>query len=116
VQDEYEYLIHEVQSFPVAGITPPTSPFLPQNGDRMGIAIVNTSINNCYIAFSSAVGNAEGIFLAAGGGSFTANVRQDMTLPTHDWWAMAIAAPAALFVLEIIGWKKFPKGTMPGVP
>jgi hypothetical protein len=115
VQTEYGYLCHEVESFPGIpfGSTPATQ-VIGQNGDRLGLVIVNQGVTVIYISLSTSVSQNDGIILTANGGSLTMNVRQDQTLPTRAWFAISPAAPGQLYVLEIIGWRKFPPGSIAG--
>jgi hypothetical protein len=115
-QDEYGYLIHDVESFPFLPFPGGATQIAPGNGDRLGLIIINPSVSEVFVSISSKVSNLFGILLSANGGSLTMNVRQDMTLPTREWFGIAVGAPVNLYVLEIIGWKKFPKGSFSGTP
>ena len=114
VQKEYGYLINEVESFPGSPSTPPTSPFVPNNGDRLALAVVNIGISNVYIGLSAGVSGGNGILLVANGGSFTIDVRRDMTLPSRAWWTVSSGTPNPLYVLELIGVRALQPGTVPG--
>jgi hypothetical protein len=114
-QEEYGYLIHEVESFPgIPFQSTPATQILSNNGDRLGLVIVNPGTSVVYISLSSSVSSNNGIILTANGGALTTNVRQDLTLPSRAWYAISPAAPGQLYVLEIIGWKKFPTGSKTG--
>ena len=105
VQNIFGYIINEVESFPSIATTSPTAPFIPQNGDRLGLVLVNTAVNQMFVGLSPAVGSLDGIVLSPNGGAIAMNVRDDMTLTTRAWWALSITAPGILYVLEIIGVK-----------
>ena len=114
-QQEYGYLCHEVESFPNLPFPAAVSQqIVTQNGDRLGLVIVNVSINPVFIGLSNAVASNNGILLSPSGGSISTNVRQDETLPSRAWFGIATTAPVSLYVLEIIGWKKLPSGYVPG--
>jgi hypothetical protein len=114
-QGEYGYLISEVESFPSIATVAPANQFLPNNGDRLGLVIINTSLNNIFVGLSNQVSSLFGILLTANGGSLTANVRQDLTLPTRAWFGFSPSGvPTTIYVLEIIGVKQLPPRTAPG--
>lgn len=117
VQSKLGYLLNIVESDPLLGTSNPTAPFLPNNADRVGLIIVNTSVNQCFVGLSqSQIVNLFGILLNQNGGSVTMQVNDDFTLPSHDWWGIAIGAPSQLYVVELIGIKALPPNTVPGVP
>lgn len=114
VQQFLGYLVNEVESFPTIPASSPTSPFLPQNGDRVGLLIANTGLNNAFIGLGPTVGGNFGFFLVANGGAIAFNVRDDFTLTTRSWWGASIGASNIFYVLEIIGVKALGPGTQAG--
>lgn len=116
-QQRLGYIINEVESNPLITVGAPTAPFLPQNADRVGLIIVNTSINTAFIAVSQAeVNNVFGILLSPNGGSVTMQVRDDWTLPSRAWWGTASGGSAQMYVLELIGVRALPPNFGPGHP
>lgn len=115
-QQRLGYLVNQIESFPTLGTTPPTAPFIGNNADRVGLIIVNVSLNPVFIGVSQATVQAtNGILLNPSGGAVTMQVRDDWTLPSSAWWGEATGGSAQIYVLELIGWKALPPGTVPGV-
>lgn len=115
VQNLLGYLVNEIDEVFTLQITNPTVPFIQQNGDRLGLVIVNTSTNPAFIGLSSAVGPSnQGIYLPASGGSISMDARTDFTLPTRAWWGIATGGITVIYVLEIIGVKALPPGAFGG--
>jgi hypothetical protein len=115
VQNEYEYLCHEVESgTTLFGGTGQATRIVANNGDRLELAIVVTGPAPVFVALTGSFAAGDGILLGANGGAITINVRQDLTLPTREWFAQAAGPISSLYILEIIGWKRFPKGSVPG--
>lgn len=85
------------------GVTVGTNPtvILQSNPERMSLGIINIGSSDVYISPNSNVTNAKGILLLAGGGSFTCNVRDDLTLPTLQWWCVSTAAGGQVYTVEI---------------
>lgn len=90
----------EQESFPTVATTVTT--VLPTNGDRVGLVFVNNSTNNVWVGISSNVAINVGIILPAGGGAVSLNLRDDWTLITHDWSAIAATSAVPIYVLEIL--------------
>lgn len=89
---------NEIESSPV--ITTTVGSAVQGNGDRIGLLIMNIGSDIVYIGLSAQVSNTNGIELAAGGGVATFNVRDDFTLPSRQWWAVAQNTSSQLYVLE----------------
>lgn len=114
VQNFLGYLVNEVESFPTIPASSPTSPFLASNGDRVGLLIANTGLNNAFIGLGPTVGSNFGFLLVANGGAIAFNVRDDFTLTTRAWWGASIGASNIFYVLELIGVKALGPGTFGG--
>lgn len=97
---------YEVESSPATAAV--VAQIVPNNGDRVGLLIVNISGNSTVIGVTSAVGQSKGIPLAAGGGFFSCNVRDDFTLPAREWLSFGNAVASNLYVLEIIRYRSSP--------
>lgn len=114
-QQRLGYIINEVESSPTALSTVPATQILTQNADRVGLIIVNISINTCFVGTIQAnVTNAVGILLSPNGGSITMQVRDDWTLPSRSWFGLGSGGNAQLYVLELIGVKALAPNTVPG--
>ena len=72
------------------------------NPDRVGILIMNLGSFDAFIAFNANVGSTNGIKLAANGGIFAANVRDDFTVPAREYSGIASGGATAIYILEII--------------
>ena len=59
------------------------------NPECVSVTFVNTGANPAYLWLDNTVSAANGILLAANGGFLSLTVRDDMTLPTRDWHAVA---------------------------
>lgn len=70
------------------------------NADRVGLVIVNQGANDVFISLSAGVSTSNGIRVGANGGSATLNVRDDFTLPSRTWYAIANGGTSAVYVLE----------------
>jgi hypothetical protein len=103
------YILREVETTPSISTT--AVQILTQNGDRLGFVVANTSTQTVTIGLSAAVTATAGIMLNAQTGVISVIVRDDFTLCSHEWWAIAGAGPQAIYVLEIIGIKALPPGS-----
>lgn len=88
---------------------------LPSNPERMSMGIVNIGASDIFIGPESAVSTTRGIVLLAGGGSYTANVREDLTLPTDPWYVVSEAAGGLVYAVEIYRFSLMP-ATNPALP
>jgi len=75
---------------------------LGNNPNRMSFSIVNLGTSAMFIAPDNGPSTSRGIRLDAGGGSFSANWRDDAHLTGWDWFAIAEAAAQSIFVLEVV--------------
>lgn len=73
------------------------------NPDRVGLTIINLSVNNMYISPVSGVSSTKGIEVPSNGGSVSMNFRDDGELPGFNFYAVASAAGSGIYVLETIG-------------
>lgn len=74
---------------------------LPSNPERMSLGIVNIGSTDIYISPMSDVSTSNGILLQADGGSYTCNVRDDLTLPTLPWYAVSSGAGGLVYAVDI---------------
>lgn len=89
----------ENESNPTAGVTQTSA--VGNNGDRVGLIIVNQGANDVFIALA-APSATNGIRLSASGGNVSMNVRDDFTLPARQWFMIAPTGSSAVYVLEEI--------------
>lgn len=99
VAKEYPGQYQEADGAVTVGTAP--TRILQNNPERMSLGIVNIGSSDVYISPNSNVSNAKGIVLLAGGGSFTCNVRDDLTLPTLEWWCVSTAAGGQVYTVDI---------------
>lgn len=74
---------------------------LRNDSERVVLILVNTSVNTITINFGINATLINGIVLAANGGSFTANLRDDFILPGFQINAIASAAGSSMFFATI---------------
>lgn len=74
---------------------------LRNDPDRVFVLLVNLSLNTVYVGFDQGVGSSLGIVLASNGGSYQADVEEDMTLPSRSMFAVATGASSSLYVLTL---------------
>ncbi len=72
------------------------------NPNRVGLTFINIGANNVYIWFLNTVGAANGILLAANGGSLSLDWRTDFALLGYDWYGIAVGGASNVQVLEVI--------------
>ena len=113
VQKELGWLVNEVESFPTVAQTPGVTQLLPQNGDRVGLFMMNGTADTIYVSINSGVSSIQGIALNPNGGSVTLKIRDDFTLITRAWWGVSYGGPGSLYILELIGMVQLPPGTAP---
>jgi len=93
----YGGLFTHSEANPSIGIT---STLLVNNDpERVHLTIINLSVNTVVVAPFQGVTLTNGIVLAPSGGSITMNVREDLQLPSLNWYAIAGAPASNLFVL-----------------
>lgn len=110
VQQLYGYIVKEVEQFIPVLFAGSGQQILENNGDRVGMLIVNVGQSDIRVTLASNVLSNLGFILTANGGSFSANVWQDFTLPTRSWSAIGNTANSGVYVLEIIGIVPLPPG------
>ena len=69
--------------------------------DRLTLTIINYGANTVYLQPINAPAVKQGIIIDAQGGSVSMNVRDDLTLPSLEWWGIADTAASDIFVLEV---------------
>lgn len=69
--------------------------------DALALTIINLSANTIYLRPSNNPSATKGIQIDANGGSVSMNVRDDLTLPTRAWWALATAAASDVYYVRV---------------
>lgn len=110
IQNLYGWIVQEVESYPLLQTGGPFSQIVPQNGDRVGLLIMDQGANNVNI---SLVQNAPAfpLLLLANGGSVSFDLKDDFTLTTRAWYGQAQTAIQNVYVLEIIAVRPLPPGS-----
>lgn len=80
-------------------------------GDRVGLVFINIGTQDVYIALSASVASFNGIFLSANGGSVSLTVRDDFTLTSRAWYAVANGGMGSVYVLEVVRFRATPQVT-----
>lgn len=72
------------------------------NGDRVGLVIINLGVNDVFIVPGNVSSVSTGIRLFASGGSVSMNLRDDLVLPSYEWWGVTNSGSSALYILEVV--------------
>lgn len=75
---------------------------LQGNPDRVGLLFINLGSNDVYLALNSGVSTTNGLKIPSAGGNFVCNVRDDFTLPSRTFYAIANGGTSAVYILEIL--------------
>jgi len=89
----------------VAAVGVAAIPIALNHPDRVGIVVINLSVNVIYISPLSTVAAAAGVRLAPNGGAVSMIWDEDFELVSHEWYGIATGAASAVFISEIIGEK-----------
>lgn len=73
---------------------------VPNDPEAVNLTVVNNSANQVWLAPNNQVSASLGIQLNPGG-SASIIVRDDATLPTREWWAIASAGPSNVYYLRL---------------
>lgn len=68
--------------------------------DRFALMVSNPSSSDCYALPSPLVSTTNGYKIAAAGGILITTVKDDLMLPSREWWAVCAASSTALTVHE----------------
>ena len=99
VEREYGGAVAETEAVETVGTT--SAAVTRNDPERPVLVFVNLSANTIFLGFDASVSSARGIRLAANGGALAMNARDDLTLPTRRWFAVATAAASNLYVLSV---------------
>lgn len=75
---------------------------LKNNPNRVGLTFINLGANDVYIWLDNTVSSSKGILMVLSGGNVSFNWRDDMTLNSNEWWAIAPAGNTNLSILEMV--------------
>lgn len=68
--------------------------------DALSLTMINLGSFDVYLMFDDQVSITRGIFLPAGGGSVSMNVRDDQALPTRNWYGVGNGGASTLFYIR----------------
>lgn len=68
---------------------------------RFAFFVVNLSANSCYGSITPTVSATNGFLIVASGGLIGTNAKDDLLLPTSEWWIVCAAPSSQLYVQEI---------------
>lgn len=77
-----------------------TTQVLKSNANRWSFFIMNMSSFDGYVAPNPSVGTTYGIKLRANGGYVAMNLKEDLELVMHDWFAISPAGAATYWIIE----------------
>ncbi len=83
-------------------LTTTTQEVLRNNPERVGWLIVVTGATTAQLSFGPVPTAASSILIGGSGGTFSANVRDDFTLPTHSLNGNVAAGTTTLLIIEIV--------------
>lgn len=98
---------NEIESNPTAQTA--AGVLLQGNPDRVGLVMVNLGTNDVFVSLNSGVSTSNGIRIAASGGNITMDVRDDFTIPSRTWYAIANGGTSAMYILEEVRQQYTPK-------
>lgn len=75
---------------------------LRNDPERVGWLIVVTGATQAQLAFNILITTATAILVPGSGGSFSANVREDFTLPTVSLYGDVSVGTTTIHIIEII--------------
>jgi hypothetical protein len=84
---------------PTVGTT--ASQILLADPAAIEVLVVNLSGGNCAVDVSPQVTLTRGILLQSGGGAVHFDFRQDLTLPTEQFWAICTNASSSLYTVRL---------------
>lgn len=67
---------------------------------RFSLLCCNLSTNLCYANTVATVSATNGFLLSTGGGCFQTDAKDDLLLPTNEWWFVCAGASSQLYCLE----------------
>ena len=103
--EKFKIKTHSLVNPLVAAVGVDAIPIALNHPDRVGMVIVNLSVNILYISPLPTVAAAAGIRIAPNGGAVSMTWDVDFELVSHDWYGIATGAGSAVFISEIIGEK-----------
>lgn len=73
-----------------------------QNPNRLCLWIANNSASTLFVLPKNTVSSTNGFYIAPNGGTLVVQVKDDLILPSLNWYAIAGGAGSNITVVEII--------------
>ena len=102
ISDLYKTRTTYVANPVVSQVQNTVTKILANNPRRLAFVLVNISNVSIFISPDGDVSNSKGIILFPGGGSITLKFLDDLELVSHEWYAIATAPNANIYLLETI--------------
>ena len=84
----------------VISVTTGITPLVGNDPDALALTFINVSANTVYVTPDNSVSVTRGIVLNSGGGAVSLNVRDDLTLPGYEWYAISSAGTADVYFIR----------------
>lgn len=69
--------------------------------DRLGLLFVNLGTDSVYLTPDNRPSTTRGLFLVNNGGQVSLFVKDDLTLPSREWYATTASGISTVYVVEI---------------
>lgn len=71
------------------------------NPDCLALTIINLGSNTLILRPGDAPSSTAGVLLVSAGGSVTMNVRDDLTLPTREWYGIGSGGATTAYYVRV---------------
>lgn len=99
---EYGVRTHPGIESGVVSVGVAVTKLVSNNPNRLNLSFSNISTSTVYVFTDNQVSANRGFLLASGGGSLGLDWRDDLTLVSNDWYAIALSAGSNVTVLETV--------------
>lgn len=101
LKKEYGYNILETESTPVTSAVPVE--VIQNDPDAVSVTFINFGGQDIFLSLRQNAPASSGIRIVANGGSFSLNLRDDLTLPARSWYATSPGGASSLYILRLRG-------------
>lgn len=102
LNNEYGLDVHPGRDTGVVSVLTTVTSVLPNNPNRVGLSFHNLGSTNIYLYLENNPSANQGILIAGGGGVVAFDWRVDMSLISHEWYAIAPSGATNLQVVETV--------------
>ncbi len=99
LQKEFGGVFQELETFPVTAAAP--APVVGNDPNSAALLFVNIGAQDVFLKLRQDLPAATGIRLGANGGGTVMTMRDDMTLPTREWFASSSGGASQLYILRL---------------